>query len=610
MSKPDLIALSLSFIVVLAISAQWLAWRLRFPSMLLLLLLGLLAGPVCEFAFGWRLLDPDALLGELVLPGTSLAVGLILFEGGMSLRFGDVRGVGGALTRLVSVGALVTWLCSAGAAWAWGLFDLELSFLLGAIVVVTGPTVIGPLLRQIRATGQAATVLRWEGIVIDPVGATLALLVFEAVLTGTGFAHASLGFFRTLLAGAVLGCAGAALLVIPLRRHAIPDFLDAPIAVMVVLGVYSGSNLIQPEAGLLASTVMGVVVGNALGERARKILHFKESLVVLLISVLFVVLTARLRPEDLLGATPWQALGFIATLIFVVRPLAVLLATVGTSLTWRDRAFLAGVAPRGIVAASVASVFALRLAQSGRPEAAALAPITFMVILGTVAVYALSAPVLARRLGLAIANPQGVLMLGALAFPRALAAALGGVGVRVLLLDANRANVREATMEGVDAVHANPLSYSTLEDLDLGGFGHFFATTPNDEVNSLAVHRFVEYFGQAGVFQLARQGQTDTGHGAAYEEGRRLFGEGATYAALAARLQAGERIKTTRLSDEFDYGSWRSLYGEGALPLLVVNARGEVVPFAADLEPRLVAGDTLVALVQPKAGNKRAEPGH
>ena len=403
MLNPELIALSLSAIVVMAIGAQWLAWRLRFPAILLLLLVGLLAGPVCEFALGWRLLDPDALLGELVLPGTSLAVGLILFEGGMSLRLGDARAVGNPLTRLVSVGALVTWLCSAGAAWAWGLFDLELSFLLGAIVVVTGPTVIGPLLRQIRPTGQAATVLRWEGIAIDPIGATLALLVFEAVLTGSGAGHAAFGFLRTLLTGAIFGCVGAALIVAPLRRHAIPDFLDAPIAVMAVLGVYSGANLIQPEAGLLAATVMGVVVGNALGERARKLLHFKESLVVLLISVLFVVLTARLRPEDLLAAISWQALGFLATLVVLVRPLAVLVATVGTSLTWRDRALLASVAPRGIVAASVASVFALRLVQSGRAEAAALAPITFMVILGTVAVYALSAPAggpVARSAGL------------------------------------------------------------------------------------------------------------------------------------------------------------------------------------------------------------------
>jgi hypothetical protein len=260
------------------------------------------------------------------------------------------------------------------------------------------------------------------------------------------------------------------------------------------------------------------------------------------------------------------------------------------------------------VAASVASVFALRLVQSGRAEAAALAPITFMVILGTVAVYALSAPAIARRLGLAVANPQGVLMLGAQDFPRALAASLGEVGVRVLLLDANRANVREAIMAGLNAVQGNPLAYSTLEDLDLGGLGYFFATTPNDEVNSLAVHRFVEYFGKAGVFQLARQGQTESGHGAAYEEGRRLFGEGATSASLDARLRDGERVKITRLSDKFDYASWRSLYGEEALPLLVINARGEVAPFAADLVPRLMAGDSIVALVQPDADTRDQNP--
>ncbi|HBP20934.1 MAG TPA: hypothetical protein DEA08_24490 [Planctomycetes bacterium] len=597
MSKPELIALSLSGIVVLAIGSQWLAWRLRFPAILLLILVGLLAGPGCEVALGTRLLDPDALLGELVLPATSLAVGLILFEGGMGLRLRDARAVGAPLARLVSVGVLVTWLCSAGAAWAWGLLGLELSLLLGAIVVVTGPTVIGPMLRQIRPTGRAATVLRWEGIVIDPVGATLALLVFDAVLMGSGVAEAAHGFLWISITGAVFGCAGAALIVIPLRRHAIPDFLDAPFAVMAVLGAYSVANLIQPEAGLLATTVMGVVVGNTLGERARKILHFKESLVVLLISVLFVVLTARLEPGELVGALSWRSLGFLATLLLLVRPLAVLLATVGTALTWRDRALLACVAPRGIVAASVASVFALRLVQAKRPEAAALAPLTFVVILGTVAFYALSAPSLARRLGLAVANPQGVLLLGAQAFPRALAAALEKLGVRVLLLDANRANVRAATMASLEAVQANPLSYSTLEGLDLGGLGHFFAATPNDEVNSLAVHRFVDFFGEAGVSQLARQGQTDTGHGAAFEQGRRLFAEDATWAALAARLQAGERIKATPLSAEFDYQSWRALYGPEALPLLVVTARGEVIPFSADHQPRPEAGDSLVALV-------------
>ena len=333
--------------------AQWLAWRFRIPSILLLLAFGFVAGPATG------LLDPDALFGELLFPVVSISVGLILFEGGLSLHLRDLRQIGGSLWNLITLGALVTWALATWAARAMLGLETGPALLLGAILVVTGPTVIGPLLRHVRPVGKVAAVAHWEGIVIDPVGAMLAVLVFEALpaASSAGFGAAVRGaafeMVATVLVGTLVGGIAAAATVVLLYRYWVPDFLQSPMLLMLVVTAFTASNVLQAESGLFTVTLMGVLLANQRYVPVKHIVEFKENLRVLLIASLFILLAARVSPDDFreLG---WSGPAFVAFLVLVARPLSVLLATLGSSLTAKERVFLAWLAPRGIVAASVA----------------------------------------------------------------------------------------------------------------------------------------------------------------------------------------------------------------------------------------------------------------
>ncbi|MGE0712471.1 MAG: cation:proton antiporter [Planctomycetota bacterium] len=600
---------SLALLIVLGVGAQWLAWRLRFPSILGLLLVGLAAGPGAELLVGARLLDPDLLLGGLLLPLTSLAVAVVLYEGGLSLRLREIGAARVAVRNLVGAGALVTWLGATAAAWGLGLLGGGAALLLGAILVVTGPTVIVPLLRDLKLRGRVGPVLKWEGIASDPLGATLAVLVFEALVQASpraGLVHAALGFLRAAGAGFALGGLGAAALILFVRRRWVPDHLEGSVSLAIALVAFTLANGIQAESGLLAATVMGCVVGNVLREEARPIRAFKENLQVLLIGGLFVILAARLAPADLASVLSLRALAFVALLVLVVRPLAVLVATLGTPLTWEERVFVACVAPRGIVAAAVASVFALQLAEGGGLEGGALlAPLVFLVILVTVAVYGLGAAPLARWLGLAEASPGGLLLLGAHPWARALARALSDAGALVRLIDGNPRNVRAALDQGLDATEVDALDTHALERIDLQGIGRFLATTPNDAVNALAAARFRRLLERSHVF-LVQPHTTGEGEHAPSARLRAVFAPGVDHDWVAARFAAGARFAAEPAGPAGGLGRWRARYGQDAAPLAVVDERGAVRLRAVDedLDPR--PGEWVIGLVP--AGTRRPTP--
>lgn len=591
--------IALASVAVLGIGAQWLAWRIRLPSILLLLVAGLVAGPFT----GW--LDPDALLGDVLFPFVSLSVAVILFEGGLTLELGELTDIRPVLVRLVSVGVLVTWvLASVLAHWVTGL-PWELAAVFGAVLTVTGPTVIGPLMRHVRPTGSVGAIAKWEGIVADVLGATLAVLVFQAIggehIAGTR-SVALWGLPRTLLVGTVAGLAGALLLAVPLARHWVPDYLQSPVTLGVVLGVFTVCQSLQHESGLLAVTLMGFLLANqdvppmnrVVRFPVRHIAQFKENLRVLLISTLFILLAARITPADL-RATNTGILLFVALLILVVRPIAVLLSTIGTRLTLRERVFLSWMAPRGIVAAAVSALFALRL-EDTYPEARLLAPFCFLVIIGTVAVYGLSAAPLARKLGLSSANAQGALIVGAGPFARELARTLTAEGVPVTLVDTNHAAVSQARLAGLSAFYGSVLDEDRDHELELGGLGHLLALTPNDEVNTLAAMHFAELFGRARVFQLcprdARKNSTEI-------RGRDLFHPEAHFEELERRVLAGASVKRTHLTSEFDYEALQERYQGRALPLFRILADGSLQVFTAEDAPDAGPGDLLMSLVDP-----------
>lgn len=595
----------LTSILVLGIGAQVLAWRWRLPSILLLLIFGFVAGPATGF------LNPDVLFGDLLLPLVSLSVAIILFEGGLSLRVAHLREIGGVVRNLISIGIVVTWLTSAGAArFVLGL-DWTLALLLGGVLVVTGPTVIGPLIRHVRPTGQVASIVRWEGILTDPIGAILAVLVFEAILSGGGeqaTQGALLGVFRAVLIGGTAGLLSAGMMTFLLKRYWIPDFLQNPLSLMLAVTAFTISNFLQTESGLLAVTVMGIALANQKTVAVKHIIEFKENLSVLLISSLFVLLAARLQLSAL-TRLDISSLAFLGILVGIVRPIAVALSTLGSELTWRERLFIAWMAPRGVVAAAVASIFALELSQAGH-AAEHLVPLTFLVIFGTVAIYGLTASPVARWLGVATPNPQGALILGAHAWAQAIARALQEQEYPVLLVDTDWKNVSSARLGGLPTFYTSILSDSALDQIELAGIGRLLALTPNDELNALAALHFADVFGRAEVYQLPLEGSESSPKDEISQQlrGRLLFGAGMTYAHLTARAATGAVIKKTQLTEQFDFKAFQGLYGENAIPLFVITENGDLWVFTADDPPEPKPGQRLISLVAAVEGAPMEAP--
>ena len=590
----------LASIVVLGIAAQWLSWRLRVPAILLLLAVGFVAGPVTGF------LQPDELLGDLVFPIVSLSVAVILFEGGLSLNVAELRDVGRVIGRLLTIGALVTWVLST--LFAVLFLDLpgDLALLLGAVLVVTGPTVIIPLLRHIRPTARVGSAVKWEGIINDPVGAILGVLVFEAIIAGgveAGLSVVLPGMMKAVVVGAVAGILAAGLVVLLLDRHWIPDYLESPVALALVVMAYAVANRLQPESGLLAVTVMGSALASQKRVSVRNIVEFKENLRVLLIAALFIILAARLplTDPDYFGT---GSLLFLAALILVVRPLGVLLATWRSRFNWRERVFIAAMAPRGIVAAAVVSVFALELTEVGRGEAERLVPLIFLVIVGTVGVYGIVTPTLARLLRVASPKAKGMLFVGGCPWAVEAGTLLKELGIEVLVADSNRQNVNAARNAGLRTYHGNVLTEGALDEIELqlDGIGRFLALTPNDEVNALATVHFRELFDSSLMYQLPPE-ETERERRQRgippHLRGRLLFRAEATHAYLSERVRQGGMIKRTRLTDEFDYGAFRKHYGESAIPLFSVKESGDIVIYTTTAPPSPKPGQTLISLVNP-----------
>ncbi len=593
------VLINLAGLIILGIGAQWLAWRLRFPSIVFLLIFGFMAGPVTGF------LNPDQLLGDVLLPFVTLAVAVILFEGGLTLNIKELREIGGTVLGLVSIGVLVTWIIGGlGAYYILGL-NFQISILLGAILVVTGPTVIGPLLRHIRPTGKVNDILKWEGIVIDPIGAMLAVLVFEAILVGeiqgaTAMVLLTLG--KTVLFGGLIGLGFAWLLLVLLRKYWVPDFLQETVTLSLVIAAYLLSDLIQPESGLFSATLMGIIMANQRYVSVKHILQFKENLRILIISVLFIILSARLDPSSLAYVSIGSAV-FLGLMIFIARPLSVFFSTIGKKISWREKLFLSWIAPRGIVAAAVSSIFALRLLETGIENAEALVPVTFVVIVGTVVIYGLTSTPVARWLGVAESDSQGILIVGSHPWALEIAKTIKQEGFNVVMVDTNRRDVSRAKMEGIKTVYGSIMSEYVVEQIPLGGIGKLMALTSNDEINSLSVLRFGEIFDRQELYQLIPF-QAEKGNEQDYSpkhlRGRFLFGKGVTFARLRRQFYKGAVIKSTKLTKDFDYEAFKKFYGEEAIPLFLINENKELQVINTENTVKPKPGNTIIAMVEDK----------
>lgn len=505
--------LELAGIVILGIIAQWVAWRLKLPAILPLILIGLLVGPISTLYTedGTKLIEPiwtgkkGLFPGETLYYFTSLAISIILFEGGLTLKRAEIANVGPVITKLITLGSVITFF-GAGIA-AHFIFDLswQISFLFAALIIVTGPTVITPILRNIPLKKDVSTVLKWEGILIDPIGALVAVLVFEFISVGgdAGYTQTALiEFGKIVLFGTTFGFTFAHALAFAIKKNFIPHYLLNVVSLSAVLLVFVESDLFAHESGLLAVVVMGMVLGNKNLPNLKELLYFKESLSVLLISILFILLAANIDIADLELLLDWKTILLFTVVVFVVRPLGVFLSAQGSGLKWNEKLFIGWVGPRGIVAAGIASLFGSKLLQQQVKGAEYIVPLVFMIVLGTVLLNATTARLVAKLVGVFLSKSEGILIIGASKLSRLIANYLKKNNRHVVLIDNNQTNINKAKKLGIEAINANIYSDTLTDFLELSDVGYVMAMTGNSDINKYAIEKFTKDFGENGAFRL------------------------------------------------------------------------------------------------------------
>jgi len=590
---------SLALVLVSAVGCQWLASRLRLPALILLLGCGLLLGPVSH------LLVPAVQFGDLLMPVVKIGVAIILFEGGLNLHFHELQGNGRAIRRLSTVGIPAAWLLGSAASHYIGGLPWPIAALFGAIIVVTGPTVILPLLRHARLKQKPAALLKWEGIVNDPLGAVLAVLVFQWILHGSTDPQQVLFDLGMLALAGVAGIGLGYFTGWAFRSGQVSEHLKGPLLISLVPPLYVLSNHLLEEAGLLAVTLMGLTIGNMQLPSVTELRRFKEYVTLILVSVLFVVLSANIDPQSFQLLT-LRSLALIAALLFVVRPLAILIATQGTELGWRERLLPAWIAPRGIVAAAVAGVFAPELAAHNVPGAELLVPLTFSLIVVTVVIHGLTIAPWARLLGLANPSHHGLLVVGASPWSSELCRLLHELGVTVLLVDSAWQRLRKARLAGVPVYYGQLLSPEAETSLELGQLDTLLALSDNDAYNALVCTARAGEMGWQKVFQLPQGNENSPAQLQPGLHGNSAFSSEFGYEELLRRHYLGWQFQKTRLSENYTLEHWRDDLPTEAIALLCIKADGQIL-IASDQQP-LPGGDgsTLISFTPTEA----LTPGH
>ncbi|HVI99107.1 MAG TPA: sodium:proton antiporter [Sphingomonas sp.] len=599
----DALMVKMALIGLLGVGAQWIAWRTGKPAIALMLLAGIIAGPV----LGWIVPEHD--FGDLQEPIIKLAVAVILFAAGLSLNFRDLRHAGPAVLRLVIIGVPVgAVLGTLASHYAAGL-PLGISAVFGGIMVVTGPTVIGPMLRTLRIPPRTRDILKWEGIVNDPIGALLGAAIY-AYITYTGVSRDALAIGFDIAAAAALAMGlGVALgfaVTTLFPRGYVPEFLKAPVLLVVVIGGFVLADLIKHETGLITVTVMGVVMANRPMFSTVALRRFKEDLAVLLISGVFIILSATLD-YDVLEHFRLRFVLFLVLLLFVIRPVTVLASLIFSKVPWRERLFVAWIAPRGIVAVAVTGLFSLRLADQGFIGARELQSLGFAVVIVTIFAHSLSASWLARRLGIDLGKGQGVLLVGANSWTTAFGAALQQYGLAVTVADTSKFALRGARKRDLTVHRGDVLDEEVQDELDLGQFQQVIAATENDSYNALVCSDLGPELGGERLSQTGHDEERPS-----HARARVLLASGAPIDELQARIAAGWSFSRTKITEKFGYDQFREQLPEGAEPVAVMDEEKTLLLFSTEARPVIDPGDSVIAFYPPeppaKAAPKRAEP--
>ena len=600
----------LASILIVGIALQWIGWRLKIPALILLIAAGFIMGPVT----GW--LNPSEDFGELLQPMIALSVAVILFEGGLSLRWHELKQNSRVIYRLITWSVLLTFAFGSlsvhyliGVSW-------PVSLIFGAIIIVTGPTVIMPLLKQANLKKGPSSLLRWEGIVNDPIGALLVVLIYGYYVR-TENETLALGVFIglaiSLVVSLVLSVSLGLFIARSFRKGLVPEYLKSPLILVAVLLVYTLANKVQSEAGLLATTILGITLANQNLKTLHELKRFKEYVTILLVSSTFIVLTADIDPE-IIKHLQWQSWLVLALVIFIFRPLAVYLSTIGTDISKQERALLAWIAPRGIVAASVAGLFGSELSKIGYADAELLLPMVFALIIMTVLLHGLTIGWLARKLNLASIHPDGIMIVGAADWSTRLAVELQKNDIPVMLIDTQWAQLESARMQNIPIHYGEVLSERTEEVLELAHFTKLVAVTPNEAYNTLICSLFAPELGKRNVYEL-RWSNVDKLSDESVNKpseaigGDRLFIDGVDDEYFKKTYAEGWTFKSTPLTEEYTLDDYLNSNPECTKLICLITKAGFVnfYPWDQNIEPEDIA--ILMSYVPPQTDTKKINSG-
>lgn len=577
--------LELAGIIILGILAQWFAWKFKIPAILPLILIGLLVGPLAAEYFtedGSKWIEPiwngekGLFPGEYLYYFVSLAISIILFEGGLTLKRSEIKNTGPVITKLITLGAAITFFGSGIVAHFVFELSWQLSFLFAGLIIVTGPTVITPILRNIPLKRDVSTVLKWEGILIDPIGALVAVLVFEFISVGGGGGYtetALIEFGKIILFGTTFGFTFAHALAYAINKKLIPHYLLNVASLSTVLLVFVESELFAHESGLLAVVVMGMVLGNSKLDNLKELLYFKESLSVLLISILFILLAANINFNELELLITWKTAVLFAIVVFVIRPLSVFASTINSKLKLNERLFISWVGPRGIVAAGIASLFGSKLAKQGIEGAEYITPLVFMIVLGTVLLNATTARIFARIIGVFLERSNAIMMVGASNPSRLIASYLRDKGKRVVMIDSNKNSIAQAQKEDIEAYVVNIYDDQIRDNIELNDVGYLIALTGNDSVNNYALNNFSDIFGEHGAFKIASSVEVIN---ATDEERSKFFTPKDDFINLSEAYRENPEIHEVKIQNETEYSNIIEMLAneEKSVPLFIKNKQG------------------------------------
>lgn len=590
----DSLLFDLMFVIFLGIVSQWIAWRLRVPAVVLMAMAGLLVGPI----FGW--IDPQESFGDLFGPVISLAVAINLFEGSLNLDLREIRGFGKPLFRIVTLGALIAWVAGSIAAHYLAGLSWAVAFVMGGLFIVTGPTVILPLLKQARLKTRPAAILKWEGIVVDPVGVLLAVFAFEFIQ----FINKEVTLDTLLLfAGAsalsiLIGVGAGRGLGWMFERGNVPEFLKSPVVFAVVLFLFVLSDEIMHETGLLAVTAMGMVMANMRIASIQEMRHFKENISVLLISSIFVMLIASLSPKTLLSMFDWKIVTFVASMLFIVRPLSIWLSTIDTDLTNKEKTLMGWIAPRGIVALTVSGYFTNVLLEKGYEDAELITALTLALVFSTVIAHGFTIGWFSRKLDLTCADCPGVLIIGGNPFTTELAKSLQDLDHNVLIMDNSYERLSDARNFGLMTAVGEVIAEQHEYHVDLTPYPVLIAATESDSYNALVCSNFVPELGRKSLFQTALH----HGDSSKYNQsvgGRILFSQNMTYYHLNGRISRGDVIRKTAITDQYTYRQYLRDREEDTLLLYILSENGHLEFYTPNTELKAGPGDTVVSLTPP-----------